>query len=246
MHKMNPRKVYTLLSKFLGTTPLHPQYFSKHFLDRQVRGNADQIQGVIADLGCGLKPYSKHFKNTKYIGLDYPTTSVAVLSCEADVYGDLTRLPFGDEYLDGVLCTQVLEHIKDPMKAAFEIRRVLKPGGTLLMSVPFFYPLHDEPHDYYRFSKYALASMLSRVGLKVVEIIPQGGFFPMAGEFLNLYLIHKISKLYTAGRLKLSIGILLTFFFLVFAAINNLICMPLSFMDRERRFVMNYFIIAKR
>jgi SAM-dependent methyltransferase len=239
------RNIYTGLSKLLGRTPLHPQFFSKSFLNKQVHRNAGCIQGIVADLGCGLKPYRNYFENSKYIGLDFPSTSVARLSNEADIYGDLAQLPFCDNCLDGVLCTQVLEHVQDPMKAILEIKRVLKPDGILLLSVPFFYPLHDEPHDYFRFSKNGLRTMLSRAELEVLEITPQGGFFPLAGELLNLYFIHKLSKLYTSGTLKLTLGIILTLPFLIFSVINNLSCLTLSILDQERRFTMNYFIVAK-
>jgi len=243
---MNARQLFYLFSKMLGPTPLHPQFFSRRFLRRQVKKNAGRVTGVIADLGCGFKPYQRYFKTARYMGLDYPSTAVAVQSGRADLFGDLTDLPFKTAGLDGVLCTQVLEHIMEPARALSEISRVLNPGGILLLSAPFFYPLHDEPHDYYRFSPHGLNHLLTDADLEVIEITHQGGYIAMAGEFLNLFLLHKLSNLYSKGGAQLVLGLILTPFILVCAVINNLSSLLLSLLDRERRFVMNYFVLAKK
>ena len=68
----------------------------------------------------------------------------------------------------------------------------------------------------------------------------------MAGEFLNLFLLHKLSNLYSKGGAQLVLGLILTPFILVFAVINNLTSLLLSLLDREQRFVMNYFVLAKK
>jgi SAM-dependent methyltransferase len=243
---MDARQLFYLFSKILGPTPLHPQFFSRRFLRRQVKKNSGRISGVIADLGCGFKPYQRYFKKARHVGLDYPSTALAVQSGRADLFGDLTDLPFKTACLDGVLCTQVLEHIAEPSRALSEIHRVLKPGGILLLSAPFFYPLHDEPHDYYRFSHHGLNHLLTSADLEMTEITHQGGYIAMAGEFLNLFLLHKMSNLTSKGGARLVLGLILTPFILVFALIINLSSLLLSQLDRERRFVMNYFVLAKK
>lgn len=103
---------------------------------------------------------------------------------------DLTRmLPFEDSEFDTVLLTDVLEHIPEPLHAMTEIARVLRPGGKLILSVPFFYWIHEEPHDYYRYTKFALERFCDLSGLNVLELRPYGGlpevFFDLAAKSLG-------------------------------------------------------------
>lgn len=74
-----------------------------------------------------------------------------------DVVDDITKSSFPDANFDAVVIMEVLEHVVDPMRAASEIHRLLKPGGALILSTPFIFPLHDRPYDFYRFTKYGLA-----------------------------------------------------------------------------------------
>ncbi len=100
------------------------------------------------DIGCANSPYSKYFKNRK--GFDIANGP------GVDVVGDAHSLPFKDGEFAQILCTEVLEHLHTPEKAIAEMYRVLKPGGTILLTTRFIFPIHDAPHDYYRYTKYGL------------------------------------------------------------------------------------------
>jgi SAM-dependent methyltransferase len=239
------RRLFRRLTDIAGRTPLHPQFFSRYFLNKQVRLHGPSLSGTVVDLGCGFSPYKKHLKQACYIGLDYPAT-VNFLSKKLDLCGDLTCLPIATNRLDGVLCTQVLEHICDPFQAVSEIARVLRPGGKLILSFPFFYPLHDEPHDYFRYSPHGMHVLFSKAGLKEIQIASQGGFVAMAGEFLNLFGMHKILSLLNSNGWSRILGICLMPLVWLMGCVINLICLPLSLLDRERRFVMNYVILAEK
>lgn len=76
-----------------------------------------------------------------------------------DIVASVYELPFGDDSFDMVLCMVVMEHLEDPKKAITEMKRVLKPGGLILVSTPFMFPIHDSPRDYWRFTKYGLKLM---------------------------------------------------------------------------------------
>jgi SAM-dependent methyltransferase len=243
---MHFRSLFRTFTDIAGCTPLHPQFFSRSFLTNQVRLHAPSLSGTVADLGCGSSPYKRFFKQTRYIGLDYPAPTHVERSKQFDICGDLTCLPVATDRLDGVLCTQVLEHLNDPFQAISEIARVLRPGGKLILSFPFFYPLHDEPHDYFRYSPHGMNILLSKAGLQVTQIVPQGGFINMAGEFLNLFCIHKILNLLSSGSAKRILGICLMPMVWLMACVINLICILLSSLDHERRFVMNYVILAEK
>lgn len=73
-----------------------------------------------------------------------------------DVIGSVYELPFPDNSFDFVLCMGILEHLEYPHAAIPEMHRVLKPGGRIIVSVPFLFPIHDAPNDFWRFTKYGL------------------------------------------------------------------------------------------
>jgi SAM-dependent methyltransferase len=77
----------------------------------------------------------------------------------AAVVGDAHWLPFKTGAFDLIISTEMLEHTLEPQRIIDEIRRVLRPGGRVLLTTRFIFPLHDVPGDYYRFSNYALAHL---------------------------------------------------------------------------------------
>jgi len=114
------------------------------FLARHQDANA-----LVLDLGCGPNAsYAKYFPNR--VGFDI------VPGPGVDVVGDAHNLPFEDEKFDTILCTDVLDHLHSPEIVISEMRRVLKPGGKVISITRFIFPLHEVPHDYYRFTKYGL------------------------------------------------------------------------------------------
>ena len=141
-----------------------------HFSEilKAVKSCAPKIKGVVLDIGAGKSPYKKFFTYKKYITIDnhdYPGI---------DISADITkRIPLKNKSIDSVVCFQVLEHIKEPKKAIDEIYRILKKGGVCLLTTHMAAPLHGEPHDYYRFSKYALKELFK--DFEYVKIKPNGG-----------------------------------------------------------------------
>jgi len=86
------------------------------------------------------------------------------------------------------VATQVIEHVPHPQKMMMECGRVLKPGGYLILSGPFYWPLHEEPFDFYRFTKYGFAQMLKDAGFSSWEIKEDGGDWAQLMLALNLKL----------------------------------------------------------
>jgi SAM-dependent methyltransferase len=102
------------------------------------------------------------------------------------VCGDAARLPVRDASVDTVLCTEVLEHLERPEAVASEIARVLRPGGTALITAPFMFPIHDT-RDYTRFAPAGMREFIERSGLEVVEMIPLAGGGRTLAMLLNMY-----------------------------------------------------------
>jgi SAM-dependent methyltransferase len=104
------------------------------------------------DIGAGDGYYRDLFPNSVTVDADADR--------KPDIVADAHHLPFADETFDVVICTEVLEHLHTPEQAMSEFRRVLKPGGRLLLTTRFIFPLHDVPGDYYRYTKYGLRYLL--------------------------------------------------------------------------------------
>lgn len=144
---------------------------------------ARHARGDLLDLGCGQAPL--------YAGYRTRATSVTTSDWKpapvVDVVADLTAvpLPFGDAAFDTVVLSDVLEHIPTPGALLADVARVLRPGGTLLLNVPFLYGVHEAPYDFHRYTEFALRRMAQEAGLEVVELSPLGGLLEVLGDFVG-------------------------------------------------------------
>ena len=91
------------------------------------------------DVGCGLKPFSSSFHHTHYTGIDIEVSGRSADMKVPDKYFDGINIPYEDNMFDGVLCTQVLEHVENLDLLLAECNRVIKLGGHFVVSVPFLY-----------------------------------------------------------------------------------------------------------
>lgn len=149
---------------------------------RHVACAAVQARGVLLDVGCGRTPYREVFAQVdRYVGLDGKRES------RVDVYGDGMALPFRDGCVDTVFCSQVLEHVPEPSQMMGEMVRVLKKGGLLILTAPHMWGIHEEPHDYFRFTGYGLAYLARKSGLEEVTVRPMAGYWVTAGARLCYY-----------------------------------------------------------
>ena len=143
--------------------------------------------GKVIDIGCGEMPYRDVVLGR---GLQYDSIDVERRHPDVRFIGDIENMDvLGNESYDTVLCLQVLEHVAHPFKVVREIHRILRPGGTLILSVPHLSRLHEEPRDFFRYTKHALRSMFEESGYEVVEITHHGGLFCFLGHQLSTMLV---------------------------------------------------------
>ncbi|MDW8395773.1 MAG: methyltransferase domain-containing protein [Anaerolineae bacterium] len=128
-------------------------------------------QARILDAGAGEAPYAGLFA-----GLRYHATDRKPLSPKLNYVCDLAALPCRDQIYDVVICTQVLEHVREPKQVLAELSRVLKPGGQLWLTAPFFFAEHMHPYDYYRYTRYGLIYLLEQAGLETLQVEPLEGY----------------------------------------------------------------------
>lgn len=138
------------------------------------------LRGEVLDAGCGMMPYRALISTNggRYHGFD-----VAARAEGVEFIGDLQDAPaLGNATFDGVLCSEVLEHVPEGERALATLARVLRPGGVLVLSMPFLARLHEEPHDHARWTEHALRHRLGAAGFTVREVVRTGGLATFLGH----------------------------------------------------------------
>jgi len=113
---------------------IHPFYFIRRDLYKNIKRLAPQLKGKLLDFGCGRKPYEPLFSVDEYIGIDIQKSGHDHSKPKVDVYYDGQHIPFPDASFDSLFCSEVVEHIFNPNEILQEINRVLKPGGHFSIS----------------------------------------------------------------------------------------------------------------
>lgn len=168
----------------LRNTPFHPQWFAWFRERRFLRAVCAKLDGVVLDIGCAdAKPRQYLPDGATYFGIDYFSTATGWYDTRPDIFADAQQLPLSADAVDHVLLLDVLEHLPDPDRCLTEIRRVLKPGGTLTIQVPFLYPLHDAPLDFHRWTVHGLHSAAARHDFRIGMEQPVG--HPLESAALN-------------------------------------------------------------
>lgn len=131
---------------------------------------------TILDAGAGDGRWkSKIIPSVKYISMDLGVGDSTLDYSHLNIQGDLMNIPLEDDSIDVIICIQVLEHVTEPWTVLAEFYRVLKSGGILYLTCPQGVPLHQVPHDYYRYTKYGLQHLMQKRGFSINWIRPQQG-----------------------------------------------------------------------
>lgn len=181
----------------------------------------------ILDAGAGDAQYKRFFNDLNYISLD------CVFHPRLDIISDIENISCKNEYFSAIICIQVLEHLKDPQIVLKEFYRLLKKNGKLFISTHMAFPLHMEPFDYFRFTKYGLAHLAEKSGFKVEFINPQGGICIVISKLLQVL----VPKLLNDNKY---LSIIYYIIFSVPIFVINLILFLLDFLDRKKSITLNY------
>lgn len=164
---------FNLIAKLItGSHPNTNIFHSQWIMDKKLLGLArDFLISIpsklkILDVGCGNGPYWNLNSSLEWHGIDIVETV-----CTTSVVQPSESFPFTENSFDFVICTQVLEHVKNPDFLISQIYFVLKPGGELLLNVPFLYPLHGLPNDYQRFTPIKIKEILHDFEIEELRLI---------------------------------------------------------------------------
>lgn len=229
------------IKQALANTWLFPRYIQVVYMRAALGRARDHVRGRLLDVGCGLRQYEDLFGDrvTHYVGMDWPVLSERT---RADVVGDALDIPIRAKAADTVLATELMEHLPDPVGFLNEVARVLRPGGSLVLSVPFMEPLHEEPRDYYRFTSHGLRRLLEQQGFAVQSLWKKGGWWSVTlGSFLSQALYETANPADIRGCRKNGI---LTAFVLPLCALAQLIAYSLDGIFSSSRYSLGYVAVA--
>ena len=218
----------------MRTTPEKMAASLRRFFDLQagsawpdLKTEIGAVTGTMLDVGCGAQPYRSLLSpGAVYIGLDTADAEDHFGYKMPDtVYFSGTAWPLPDSSIDFILCTETLEHVLKPETLLNEAYRCLRPGGRMLITVPFAARWHFVPHDYWRYTPASLKHLLNEAHFKDVGIYARGNALTVAcykvmALFIPL-LLKPISNLAVKALYRLA-GLLFTPLLLVLAIIANL------------------------
>lgn len=195
LRKINSRKRNLAYDQSLRS----PSFLQLKFAIKAVKEYFDNLPKNeilrIYDFGCGEKPYQVFVGNHEYIGIDIDTENKM-----ADIYSDIKNVPIEDGVADIVVSFYALEHVDDPQKVLNEKFRILKKNGRLFMLVPLYWEEHEQPYDFFRFTRYGIEAMMKKAGFKNIKVVEVNTFPSILG--INLI------KIFSRGFLKIFIPII--------------------------------------
>lgn len=150
--------------QFARVGPVHFQP-----LEQELMPVRQYLKGHMLNAGCGNRDIDGYFGE---IGVEKVTNYDISSSIPNAITGPLESMPFVDEQFDSILCNAVLEHVAPVDAILRELIRVLRPGGFLVLAVPFLQPLHECPGDFRRYTEQGLASLGESAGMKTVTVLP--------------------------------------------------------------------------
>ena len=155
-------------------------YIDILLIERSIALLAEKLTGELLDVGCGRQPYAEYFGHvSRKRACDFDAKRGNVdFACPAD------DIPLPDASLDSILCTEVLEHVPDPLAVWREFHRLLRPGGKVLLATPMYWPGHEEPYDFYRYTEFGLRRLARDSGFEVATLLPRGGIWAFFGQVL--------------------------------------------------------------
>ena len=222
-----------LRSLMPGALARYVMHFEAAIEDAVAKFAGSLPRGVrVLDAGAGETAHKHYFAAQQYCGLDLGIGDHAWDYSQLDVLGNLETLPFPDATFAAAINIVTLEHVVHPERVICELGRVLAPGGRFLLVAPLQWEEHQQPHDYGRFTRFALDRLLKQAGFTDISIQPVGGIF----RLISRRLLNALQ--FFPGPLMLVAA--------VFLAPPALVLPLFDSLDKERSFTLGYICSARK
>jgi len=214
-------------------------FIARYCLLNSIKKYSREIKGRTLDFGCGSKPYQDIFMNsTEYIGVDIKSSGHNHINSKVDFFYDGKMLPFPDRYFDSIVCFEVLEHVFNVDEILHEFMRVLKPGGKVLITVPFVWEEHEIPFDFARYSSYGMMHLLKKNLFQVIRADKSSGYFLTLCQLFINFIFNNLMPEFRPLRILLKLILIFPF---------NFLSISLSlFMPRNDKLYLNNIFLVKK
>ncbi|ASZ12551.1 class I SAM-dependent methyltransferase [Chitinophaga pendula] len=224
------------------TTNLNdPYYLHYKFLFRDIiAATKEYAKGEVFDIGCGNKPYAPLFTHcSKYDGCDIIQSS----GHQVDILCPCTDIPLADNSYDTIFTTQVMEHVAEHQKMLSEAYRIVRPGGYIILTAPMYWHHHEEPYDFFRFTRYGMEHLFTKAGFTELQIIPNGGKWALTGQAL----LNSIRSSLYGSKKSLTRKILKAGFILFrIKWLINIFYGMLEKYDTDHSSTLNFLVVGKK
>ena len=219
-------------------TPWKFNWLANHKIIAALERVRRHASGALLDVGCGSKPFAPLFAGrvSRYWGSDL-RASRYLGSQRPDAFATAEAQPFRAASFDTVLGLSMLTYLPEPGRMIHEAHRVLRPGGVLILEFTQMVPLHDEPHDYFRFTRYGAEYLLRNAGFATLQIVPVGGLWARVGLSVIAGL-NRVNRGPTRVLTELPVRLLYVVLQLVFEALDR------AFFDPRE--VLAHIVVARK
>jgi len=250
---------------------------SEHLLPKWIVSKADPERGIVdifisnlgrarsnellLDVGAGNFRFQNFLEGQGFIyeSQDFDQVFDQDMRGKHTYVCDIEHIPVNDNRFDVIVCTQVLEHLSNPLLALQELSRILKAGGKLYLTTNFLFPIHGAPYDFFRYTNFGLEHLCHNSDFSISELKPRGGFYNFIAKIvfdfpavIKSWLFYDGANPHGQRQLKVkNIFIVLPLVPVVF--IIDLVCTFIAFIlsrfdfiDKKKRFTLGYQLIATR
>lgn len=171
----------------------NPYYFNRKAISSGIKKHSGKLKGKLLDFGCGEKAYEHMFNVDTYLGIDLEENEGHSLSKDkVDVFYNGDKLPFEKDSFDSVYASEVFEHVLNLEEILNDLNRVHKPGGLLLITMPFVWREHEMPNDFGRYTSSGIKHILGKCNYNIIAHEKAPGYFLSVIQLFSAFVYHNM------------------------------------------------------